>query len=273
LYKKSNHNKGLGLSWLPCFLIAAAGLALVLMGGALNAGVHAGNGPIGIIYKVTNLSIRTFVFLFALWVLHMFLSIVKAPKKAAIISLSIWFSFNLVLFIAQQSPSNREHLRPGYTQVRFVGEAIKKDLSKSGELLKDKQLYWPAGPELIWFDLQSNSYYSFSQLAGAVFKKETIIEGSRRAMLAKPFEIARMRESKIPLKEGEWTRLSFFLKAAMHEPAPTKEDLIRLANDIKLDWIVLNIGFEGLYGAANGAVYIYDCARIRQMNSMLTGSK
>jgi hypothetical protein len=265
LIKKIDPARGLNLSWLIGSLIIATGLALVVLGGIIN---NKGNNPMGIAYEVIHLGRRTFVFMFALWILWVFLSIIQTPKRAFVFSFSIWFSLSLIVFMVEQSSIYKEQLHPGSKDVRFIEDAIDKDIGKSGESLKDRQIYWPECPELVWFNLRSNSYYSYSQLAGVVFKKETIIEGTRRAMLAKPFEIAKLMETKNPLNRYEREKLSF-LNGTIYEPAPTKEDLIRLANDRKLDWIILDIGFEGLYSATNKSVYIYDCSRIRHRNKVM----
>ena len=53
------------------------------------------------------------------------------------------------------------------------------------------------------------------------------------------------------------------LGATFQDRPPNREDLLRLAADERLDWIVLNERFDGLYSANNGSVFIYDCGLIR----------
>jgi hypothetical protein len=268
LFKKIACHRSRSLSVLLCSLIMVAGLSLAITGGIIHANAQYETGIGSIAHSVTKLSSRTFVFMLTLWILSVVLSIIKTPRSVTAFSLSVWLSVSLVTFMTQQSPEYGERLHPGYKDVQFIGDAINKNLHKSGQSLKDAQIYWPECPELIWFNLQANSYYSYSQTAGVVFGKETILEGLRRAALVKPFEVSRIKQSKPPLNEYAQKRLAF-LNATIYEPDPTKKDLFRLANDRKIDWIILNIGFEGLYSATNQSVYIYDCSKIRRTNPVL----
>lgn len=244
-------------------LLITAGLSLSIAGGIIRANSSQVTGIAGISNSLLKLGSQTFVLMIVLWVLYLALSVIKTPSTVTAFSLSVWFSVSLVTFMLMQSPEYKERRHPEYRNVPFIRETITYNSRHSGESLKDKQIYWPECFELIWFELRANSYYSYAQLSGAVFFKETILEGSRRARLARPFEIARLMQTG-SLSIGDVQRRLSFLKVKSHEPPPTKNDLIRLANDTKLDWIVLDIGFEGLYSAANGSVYIYDCSKIRR---------
>jgi hypothetical protein len=199
----------------------------------------------------------------ALYILGTVLSFIKTPRSVIAFALSVWITTSCVTFAIKQNPKNIERRYPGYRDVQFIQETIQTHSGKSGTPPGNLQIYWPESPELIWFYLHNNSYYSHSQTAGVVFGKETIQEGLRRAARVKPFEVARIMAIKTPLSKGDRERLTF-LNAAKDEPAPTKDDLIRLAKDPKLDWIVLSFGLDGLYSTTNQSVYIYDCSRIRQ---------
>ncbi len=264
--KNVNHRKRL-LSVLRCLPIMAAGLSAALAGAAIHAKANYGTEMADIAQSMIKLSSRTFVFMIALFILSAALSIIKTPRSVAAFSLAVWLSTSLVTFMLKERPEYKERIRPGYKDVQFIGETIEKNLHKSDKYMKDEQIYWTDCAEWIWFSLQANSYYSHSQLVGVIFNKGTILEGTRRAALAKPFEVAKLKKIKTPLREGERMELSF-LNATMQDPPPAEKDLFRLANDSMLDWIILDIGFEGLYSATNQSVYIYDCSMLRRMGAV-----
>jgi hypothetical protein len=263
LFKGTACNRGGMIPLWLCVLASVVGLSLVVFSGI----IHASVGNIASVASaLMKMGSRGFVFFISLWILYLFSLVLKTPRSVTVFSLTVWLSLSFGLIMVGQSFAYKEHLHPGYKDVHFIAEVIKQAKGKFSEPANDTVIYWPECSELIWFDLQANSYYSYSQLAGVVFSKDTILEASRRAALVKPFEVAALRGNNKPSDKQKRMSLSF-LKSSMQEPAPTRESLIRLAKETNLDWIILNIGFERLYTAANRFVYIYDCSRIRQMNA------
>jgi hypothetical protein len=71
-----------------------------------------------------------------------------------------------------------------------------------------------------------------------------------------------MRESGAP--EAQWEIPLGMLQADFSEPPPGRDDLLKLAQEPTLDWIVTKHKFDGLPVADNGAVYIYDARKLRE---------
>ena len=122
-------------------------------------------------------------------------------------------------------------------------------------------VYWPTDPTYVWFDLPAASFYSWSQTAGVVYHRGTAIQGQRRALLVRSFEIANLRKH---YRRDVFRRhFSSFYQAGFDQPPPTRQDLIALCRAEPLDFVVLRQKFGGLAAATNGAVFIYDCRSIR----------
>ncbi len=241
----------------------AAILSAILLAGAIKVGISGALDPINLAYFTGDLSSRLLLFIAALVVLASFLHIIQDSKKIFILAASVWVLTSAALLIVQESPGWREHYQPGYKDVKFVAGVINEGGAKTATALQNVSIYWSGCEDLVWFDLGMDSYYSYLQLTGVVFSEGTMTEGQRRAALARPFEVARLRDGPAPYAEGNLRRLAV-LRATYSDPPPTREDLLRLANDKNLDWVVLSQKFAGLYSATDGSVYVYNCARIRQ---------
>lgn len=122
-------------------------------------------------------------------------------------------------------------------------------------------VYWPTDPTYVWFHVPAASFYSWGQTAGVVYHRGTAIEGQRRALLARSFEIVNLRKR---YRRDVFRRhFSSFYQAGFDAPRPTRRDLIDLCREETLDFVVLRQKFGGLVAATNGAVFIYDCRSIR----------
>lgn len=126
------------------------------------------------------------------------------------------------------------------------------------------EVYWPNHLREVWIELGARCYYDYVQLAGAVFSRETALEGKRRTELVRLYEIEIMRRNpdhsirkSVNLK---WLECPEDLSA----PPPNADDLLQLAADETLDFIILEDEFPGLYAATNGSVWIYDCRELRR---------
>jgi hypothetical protein len=245
-----------------CCLALLTLLSLLSVGVLIQTGVSERLDPIETAYFVGNNSCRTFLFTIAVlvvagvsWLIH------KWRKQGLVWAVPLWIILSAVPLVVQNSIPYRASFQRGYKDVRFIAETIKKDRGAQALDVND-QIYWPMHSDLIWFDLNSNSYYSFFQLAGALFSNELTIEGQRRAMLARPFEVSWLKKNPSYSKYQDVMLAN--LNATLHEPAVRREDVLRLATDKTLDWMVLDQGFDGLYSATNKSVFVYNCSKIRQ---------
>ena len=199
--------------------------------------------------------------LLGLLIISLIYSAARQPgwRMAALASV-VWLAASAGIFLYREHPFYLNEHAPGHSDLAFVRDYIRS--SRPGE--KHPQLYWPIDPRFIWIDLSATSYYSWTQVQGVVFSAETAAEGTRRSALARRFEIAEFRS--IPgSNEDMWQRMLTFLQTDFNCPAPTQQDLLTLASEPQLDFIVIKQRFDGLYSATNGSVYIYDCRKLNEL--------
>jgi len=230
----------------------------------IRLGIHSASDPIAVAVESAMMCSRTFLFLISLLYLSGFIAIWRRVAMRGVLALAAltWIALSSILFVTRESASYRAHFEPGYSDVDFIAKTIAEKGPKGQGTMKAAQIYWPNHPAQVWFQLRSNNYFHFTQLSGAVFSKETCMEGQRRAALVRPFEIEWMKEERFESKYQKMMLRS--MKAEEKEPLPTEKDLLRLARDGTVDWIVLKAGFGDLYCATNNSVFIYDASAIRR---------
>jgi hypothetical protein len=143
---------------------------------------------------------------------------------------------------------------------------VKSHLASQAHSASRPQIYWPADPSPIWLDLQATSYYSWYQTWGIIFSEELLEVAAHRAELSRRFEVDWMRKAGLP--ESLWIIPLEMLQTDFNEPAPERQDLLRLAQDPTLDWIVCKHEFDGLTAASNGSVHIYDARKLRETSEV-----
>jgi hypothetical protein len=209
---------------------------------------------------------RAFLFLIALLYLSGVVAVTRKIAMRGVFALAAltWIVLSSLLFITGENASYRAHFEPGYSDLDFIARTIGEKGRKGQGAVEPVQIYWPNHPGQVWFQLRSNNYFHFTQLSGAVFSKDTCMEGQRRAALVRPFEIEWMKEERF---ESQYQKMMLkSMRAEQKEPIPTEEDLFRLAKDGTVDWIILNTGFGNLYCGTNKSVFIYDASEIRRRN-------
>jgi hypothetical protein len=146
--------------------------------------------------------------------------------------------------------------------VRFVDSRL---ASRGAGRTRPFTIYWPTPLEDVWFGTGNNSFYNVAQMSGCSFNRGTAVEGYRRAALALPFEVERLR---IFGPANEWMlslRDLFQIKSDVH--FPREEDLLRLCEAEDLDFIVLKYRIKDLYCESDRDYYIYDCEQLRNLRS------
>ncbi len=225
------------------------------------SGISRQSDPISAFHAAMDDSGRVFLFIVAaLCVFTLALPMQKHPKRCLLWTLPLWIILSGVAFVSQNNISYRMRFESGYKDLAFIAETIGNQLPLD-ERNGRQHIYWPEHAALIWFELRSNSYFSFTQTAGALFSRELTLEAQRRAGLAKPFEVAWIKKNTSFQKYDEM-RLAA-VNGTLHDPPPRREDVFKLATDETLDWLVLEEGIDGLYSAGNMSVYIYNCSEIR----------
>jgi hypothetical protein len=125
-------------------------------------------------------------------------------------------------------------------------------------------VYWPSGRvDLLWHDLGVNSYYAWYQVAGNVFKRETAVEGRRRADLVRPFEVELGRRRRLLEVLTRPSLAERVYGVGLKDDPPRLADLLRLCADEGVDYAVLRQGFAGWYDAHDGDWFVYDARAVR----------
>ena len=172
-------------------------------------------------------------------------------------------------FATEACPTfRREHTRIGQ-DIAFIREYVGEQRRAEG---RHPSVYCSLGrADLLWIDVPATSYFDIIQTAGVMFQRQTAIELQRRIGLVAKFEMARQRQEAVFLDNAKKVGMENLFHEMFDGPAPTALDLVRLANDPALDYIVIPKCFDDLYSATNGRVYLYDCAKMRKAGGGSTG--
>ena len=183
---------------------------------------------------------------------------VKDVPRTGVVAAAVWIGLGGAAFFLQHDLDRWAPFAKDRANVEFVRRFV-HDHAPNGD--RAPSVYWPMDPNLVWFDIPARSFYSWPQTAGVAFSRGTAVEGQRRALLVRKFEIREMRQS----YDRDLFRdfYSGFYQATIHEPKPTRQDLIALCREEELDFVVLPRVFKDLAAGTNGSVFVYDCRSIR----------
>lgn len=199
------------------------------------------------------------LFLPAVWLLARAGLSQRSARRAGLTLGAVGATLAAAAFTISDGAPYRSKFQRGFGSLPVV----RKTISDRGG--RPEQVYWTVEPQMIWNELGADSYFHLVQTAGVVFSPETAAEGRRRGELVKRFEIAHMR--RLLPDPIRWDQPLRALEADFDAPPPTVDDLMRLAADEQLDWVVLYDEFPGLYTATDGRVYVYDCRELRRKQS------
>ncbi len=182
-------------------------------------------------------------------------------RRLASTCAAAWVMASLVFFVLPQTCFYAAHRPPKGTDERFVTEYLTRHQAPGAS----PTVYWPSCDiGFIWFQLRANIYLEWPhQIAGNLFSAETAREGTRRALIARKFEVEKWRKYKILIPPQQMRRILNVYQSADSEPSPHLRDFWSLCQETQLDFAVLPQKFDGLYTATNGRVFIYDCRTLR----------
>jgi hypothetical protein len=124
-------------------------------------------------------------------------------------------------------------------------------------------VYWSGGSiDRLWLELGVLCYYERLQIQGVLFSRQTAIEGQRRALVVRQFELARLQEEKALLSDRWRELLEGLYQQSLDAACPTEADLRRLCREPGIDYVIVKECFPGLYAASNGKLFIYDCKQV-----------
>jgi hypothetical protein len=154
-------------------------------------------------------------------------------------------------------------------ELQFVDAFLKEH---KGEFTRPTSIYTNYGRLYqSWIEWGACSYYTCSQLSGFVFNRDTAIEGKRRGLLVAPFEAVSLLKGRWEVfPDGVKTKFEEWYETDIANAQPTEDDLLTLAQDRSIDFIVLfTTHFENLACAQHGNVSIYDCRALRESSTHL----
>jgi hypothetical protein len=160
----------------------------------------------------------------------------------------------------------RDHYQRYCRDARFVAEIL--DRRRAGG--PTPSVYWSTGrTDAIWLRLHANSYFTGLQVQGMLFNRDNALEGQRRALVVRRFEIEQLAHDRwvLPPKWVEQMERLCQLRLPEDDDArpepPTMDDLARLCDEDGVDFAVLPEAFGDLYVATNGNFFVYDCRAVR----------
>ncbi|MHC4177754.1 MAG: hypothetical protein ACYSWU_09610 [Planctomycetota bacterium] len=185
-------------------------------------------------------------------------SAAKDVPKTGVVAAAVWVGLSAAVFFLQQERGGWDPFAKDRADVSFVRQFVREHWPERD---RAPSVYWPTEPNHVWFDVPARSFYSWPQTAGVAFSRGTAVEGQRRALLVRKYEITEMRQSYD--RDVFWDFFSGFYRATIDEPGPTRRDLIALCNEEELDFVVLPRVFKDLAAGTNGTVFVYDCRSVR----------
>jgi hypothetical protein len=172
-----------------------------------------------------------------------------------------------VLSYLHVSPWYLTRFVPEERHTEFIADFLRE---RRGDSHRAPCVYWNTDIYQVWFRLRATSYVTIYQMAGCAFNRETATEGKRRVHLVGRFEADAERQSPKQLPPRWQKFFEDFRDCPPDAQPPTREDLLRLAQEEKLDYVVLGISIDDLYSATDGQIYIYDCRRLRSLAATTT---
>ncbi|MGL6075996.1 MAG: hypothetical protein ACRC8S_17705 [Fimbriiglobus sp.] len=154
-------------------------------------------------------------------------------------------------------------------------------LSAHSDVSKRPQIYWPGhlggSAMLIWFYAHSECYVNDIQCAGVIFNRGTAMEAKRRWSLVMPLAFG-SQQAESPLGADFSIRFhhpnGYNLDPEKRLlPKTTTQDMLRLAAEPDLDWVISDMNFPELSPIGNGSIFMYDMQKLRRERNLPDPSK
>lgn len=184
-----------------------------------------------------------------------------SARSLGLTCLAIVVGVQLAAFALPSTAYAREHASQDLSDVLFVRQFLRNQQAQGDMRLTIYSAYGRV--DYVWLELQANNYFDWWPSGGFVFQRQTAMEGQRRALLAGPFEVARLSDLQAFLADHVRRDVRRFFQRELDDPGPTVADLARLCQDEHLDYALLKQEFPGLYSASNGRVFLYNCQHVR----------
>jgi hypothetical protein len=232
-------------------------MAALLLGPRPALGMNV--GPVQVLLTLVGALYKLPVLAVMVAVLYPLLALASPGARFRLACLALWLGYQAGITGAATSPWYGDHFRADYAHQRFVVSFL-RERTTPGQ--PPPAVYWPDHLRDVWFEARARCYFHGVQLSGCVYNRGTALEGKRRALLVRRFGIEALRDT--PTLPPWWqAALHHLYEAGPEEPAPRREDLLKLCREEGLDYVILERAFDGLYAATDGRYYIYDCRQLR----------
>jgi hypothetical protein len=187
------------------------------------------------------------------------------PRFAAA-AVVVGFGVQAGYFGCSNTEFYQDHYQRYAADVRFV----EKYLDAHRDAAHAPSVYWSTGrPDAIWLRLHARSFFTSLQVQGILFSRDTAMEGQRRALVVRRFEMEQLAADRwvLPDKWIEQMQALFQLKLPDDPTAsfapPTQADLEALCREPDLDIVVVPHAYALPCAGDDGRFYIYDCRQVR----------
>lgn len=185
----------------------------------------------------------------------------RARRRWVLGCLAVAGAWQLVFFLVPNEESYRQ-----------AGTRHQGNLDRLGAFLRTQRD--PAAPpptvysslgriDFVWLDLRAKSWWDWAQVVGCLFQRGNAVEGQRRALVVRSFELDRYREYGRFVPEFRRRSLGRFFQADPASARPSVEDFHRLCREPDLDFAILKQEFPGYVLARSGNLFLYDVRPIR----------
>lgn len=162
--------------------------------------------------------------------------------------------------IATELPAAREVVVPQEPDFRFVHDIVQAERDKNGG--KRPVVLWivPLSVWELWYNVGAEGYFQQAQVCGVMFHPGTAKECVYRADRTTRLTVDELRQT----PAADDPAMLTVLGGRANDPEPTVADLLRVAEDPYLDFIVLRRDFPGVPSVTNGKWFVYDARELRR---------
>lgn len=185
----------------------------------------------------------------------------RTRRRWAMACLAVAGAWQLVFFLVP----NEESYRQAGTRHQGDLDRLATFLPPRGDpAASPPTLYCSLGRvDFVWLDLRAKSWWDWAQVVGCLFQRGNAVEGQRRALVVRSFELDRYREQGRFVPEVRRRSLTRLFRGEPESARPSVEDFHRLCREPDLDFAILKQEFPEYVSARSGSLFLYDVRRIR----------
>ena len=182
----------------------------------------------------------------------------RRPRAVAAACLLAAAGIEATFVLLTELPAARAALHPHEAASRFIRGGV-----HAGRAEGDRRpvVFWMFPLTLwdMWYEVGAESYFQEAQVCGVVFHPGTARECVDRADRTRRLTVDELRRNPV----SDDPAMLQLIGGRLTDPEPTVADLLRVAEDPSLDFIVLRREFPGVPAVTNGTWFVYDARDLR----------